>query len=476
MLYTGQDEAMAMSDERLAGRRVLVVDDEEVILESCRAILERQGCVVDTELNGTRGRERSLLGSYDLILLDVRLPGADGLEILGAVRERRSDLEVIVITGHSTIETAVRAVKLGAFDFVPKPFTPEELVSKARAAMDHLDRRRQGPSAEESELKGLVGDSEAMAAVRAVIARVARSDATVLIHGETGTGKELVAAVLHGGSARRDGPFVSVDCSALAPGLLESELFGHVKGSFTGAVASKPGLFELAQDGTLFLDEISNLTLETQGKLLRFLESGEFRPVGGVETKRVNFRLVAATNRDLAAMVEDGTFRQDLYYRLNVVPLRLPSLRERPSDIPLLIRHFLGKPGRRDAPRPLRFSQDALDRLGAYSWPGNVRELRNLVERLVVMVEGDTVRLEHLPEYVAGPAAEPEPEVPRSNEELKALKRTMRSRMFDDLERRFVIEALRRSGWNVSRAARETGLLRPNFHALMRKHGVRAKE
>ncbi len=465
-----------MSYERLAGRRVLVVDDEEVILESCRAILERQGCIVDTELDGTRGRERALLGSYDLILLDVRLPGADGLEILAAVRERRSDLEVIVITGHSTIETAVRAVKLGAFDFVPKPFAPEELLSKAALALEHLDQRRPGPEVGEGELEGLVSDSEAMAAVRAVIARVAGSEATVLIHGETGTGKELVAGILHGASARRDGPFVSVDCSALAPGLLESELFGHVKGSFTGAVATKPGLFELAQNGTLFLDEICNLTLETQGKLLRFLESGEFRPVGGVETKRVNFRLVAATNRDLAAMVEEGSFRRDLFYRLSVVPMRLPPLRERPSDIPGLIRHFLNKHGRRDAPRPLRFSPEALDRLARYAWPGNVRELKNLVERLVVMVEGDTVRLEHLPENVAGPTAETAPEVPRSNEELKALKRTMRNHMFDDLERRFVIEALRRSGWNVSRAARETGLLRPNFHALMRKHRVRAKE
>ena len=465
-----------MSDETLAGRRVLVVDDEEVIVESCRAILERQGCLVDGELDGTRGRERALRGKYDLILLDVRLPGADGLEILAAVRERRSDLEVIVITGHSTIETAVRAVKLGAFDFVPKPFTPEELLSKVRAALDHLDQHRPGRAAEEGELEGLVSDSEAMAAVRAVIARVAGSEATVLIHGETGTGKELVAGILHGGSARRDGPFVSVDCSALAPGLLESELFGHVKGSFTGALATKPGLFELAEAGTLFLDEICNLTLETQGKLLRFLESGEFRAVGGVELKRVNFRLVAATNRDLAAMVEEGSFRQDLYYRLNVVPVRVPALRERSSDIPGLIRHFLKKHGRRDAGKPLRFSPEALDRLKAYAWPGNVRELRNLVERLVVMVEGDTVRLEHLPEHVTGPAEGAMPEVPRSNEELKALKRTLRNHMFDDVERRFVIEALRRSGWNVSRAARETGLQRPNFHALMRKHGIRTKE
>jgi DNA-binding NtrC family response regulator len=464
-----------MAEDTLAGRRVLIVDDEEVIVESCRAVLERQGCLVDGETDGKRGRERALRGSYELVLLDVRLPGTDGLEILADLRERRSDLEVIVITGYSTIESAVKAVKLGAFDFLPKPFTPEELLARARAAMSHLSQRRPDPAAAAGEIEGLISESQAMAEVRAIIARVAGSDATVLIHGETGTGKELVASIIHGASLRRNGPFVSVDCSALAPGLLESELFGHVKGSFTGALATKPGLFELAQHGTLFLDEVCNLAPETQGKLLRFLESGEFRPVGGVEVKWVNFRLVAATNRDLAAMVGEGTFRQDLYYRLSVVPLRLPPLRERPSDIPTLIRHFLRSHGTPDASRPRRFSPEALALLGRYSWPGNVRELKNLVERLLVMVEGDTVRVEHLPSHVTADADEAMPEVPRTNEELKALKRTMRNHMFDDVERRFVIEALKRSDWNVSRAARETGLQRTNFHALMRRHGIRGK-
>ncbi|MBZ5637130.1 MAG: sigma-54 dependent transcriptional regulator [Acidobacteriia bacterium] len=464
-----------MTEETLAGRRILIVDDEEVIVESCRAILERCGCLVDGETDGIRGHDRALHGVYDLVLLDVRLPGTDGLEILAAVRERRSDLEVIVITGYSTVEAAVRAVKLGAFDFLPKPFTPDELLARVRSAFAQLDQRRPAPAALPGEIEGIVSVSPAMEEVRAIIARVAGSDATVLIHGETGTGKELVASLVHGASPRRDGPFVSVDCSALAPGLLESELFGHVKGSFTGALTSKPGLFELAQHGTLFLDEVCNLSLETQGKLLRFLESGEFRPVGGVEVKWVNFRLVAATNRDLAAMVEEGSFRQDLFYRMNVVPLHLPPLRERPSDIPGLIRHFLRKHGTPDAARPWRFSPEALEVLKRYSWPGNVRELKNLVERLCVMVEGDTVRVEHLPAHFAGPARGPTEDVPRTNEELKSLKRTMRSRMFDDVERRFVIEALTRSEWNVSRAARETGLQRTNFHALMRKHRIRGK-
>ena len=460
----------------LAGRRILVVDDEEVIVESCRSVLERCGCLVDGEGDGRRGRDRALQGDYDLVLLDLRLPGLDGLEVLAAVRERRSDLEIVVITGHSTIESAVKAVKLGAFDFLPKPFTPDEMLASVRAALGHLDERRLDAAAAGGKLEGLISDSEAMSSVRAIVARVAGSDATVLISGETGTGKELVASVVHAASRRRDRAFVSVDCSALAPGLLESELFGHVKGSFTGALASKPGLFELAHEGTLFLDEVCNLALETQAKLLRFLESGEFRPVGGVETKRVDFRLVAATNRDLATMVEEGSFRRDLYYRLNVVPVRLPPLRERPSDIPGLVRHFLRLHGEPGSGNPRRFSPEALELLERYSWPGNVRELKNLVERLVVMAEGEVIRVEHLPEHVAGPAVEEIPAVPRTNEELKKLKRTIRSRMFDDVEKRFVIDALRRSNWNVSRAARETGLQRPNFHALMRKHGVRPDE
>jgi DNA-binding NtrC family response regulator len=464
-----------MARNPFAGRRVLVIDDDEVMVESCRAILERQGFRVDADQDPFRGRERALRGTYDLVLLDIRMPELDGMEILSAVRERRSDLEVIMITGYSTVESAVKAVKLGAFDYLPKPFTPDELMARVREALDYLDQRRAEGAAAGREMEGLISESEAMAAVREVIARVAASDATVLISGETGTGKDLVANIIHGRSGRRDGPFVSVDCSALAPGLLESELFGHVKGSFTGAVSAKPGLFEIADHGTLFLDEICNLSMETQGKLLRFLESGEFRPVGGVEVKRVDFRLVAATNRDLAKLVEQGVFRQDLYYRLNVVPIPLPALRERPTDIALLAQHFLRSCGRPGVARPQRFSAEALDLLRSYGWPGNVRELRNLVERLVVMVEGECIRVEHLPEHLVQATPDVAPQVPRTNEELKELKRAMRDRMVGQLERAFVIEALRRNDWNVSRAARETGLLRPNFHAMMRKHGIRAK-
>ncbi len=451
--------------------RVLVIDDDDVMLESCRRSLETVGFSVDVEREGLRGRDRATRGDYQLVLVDLRLPDADGLDLVAAIREQRADVEVIVITGYSTVDTAVRAVKLGAFDYLPKPFTPDELRARAAAAVERFRDRQpaRGPHAPQ-----MIGESPAMLEVHALVRHVAPTDATVLIVGESGTGKELLATAVHLASLRRDRPMVSLDCSTLAPGLLESELFGHVKGSFTGAIVSKPGLFETANRGTLFLDEVSSLTLETQGKLLRTLESGEIKPVGGVSPRTVDIRLIAATNRDLGRMVADGTFREDLYYRLNVVPVHLPPLRDRGPDIAALLHAFLAR--YRGAARrgPERFSPPALQTLVEYSWPGNVRELKNLVERLVVTVDDDTIREHHLPEEIRLRAPQPELPVPRTNEELKAMKRTTHDRLCGEIERRFLLDALCRNGWNVSRAARETGMLRTNFHALMRKHGVRA--
>jgi DNA-binding NtrC family response regulator len=455
---------------------VLVIDDDEVMLDSCRRILERKGLVVETEADGLRGRERALQGGFDLVLLDVRMPQIDGLDLLSDIRGRRGDLEVIVITGYSTIDSAVKAVKLGAYDYLPKPFTPDELRARVDGALASLAARRGRPS--DSPLgpgQFLVGSSEPMARARALIAQVGPSDATVLITGESGTGKELAALELHAASERRARPLVSLDCSTLAPGLLESELFGHVKGSFTGAVASKPGLFEMADRATLFLDEVSSLSMETQGKLLRVLETGEFKPVGGVTTRRVDIRLIAATNHDLAQLVAARTFREDLFYRLNVVPLRLPALRERRSDIPELAAHFLALHRRRDGRGPHRLAPDALERLVHYDWPGNVRELRNLVERLIVTIDGETITAVHLADLPAARARDAM-EAPRTNDELKALKRRVHEMSIGRIERTFVLDALRRNEWNISRAARDTGILRPNFHALMRKYNIRAED
>jgi DNA-binding NtrC family response regulator len=466
-----------MPPESPAHPRVLVIDDDDVMLLSCRRILEGSGYDVETEGDGLRGRERALHGAHDLIIVDMRMADIDGLDIVAAVRERRSDVELIVITGYSTVDTAVKAGKRGAFDYLPKPFTPEELRTRAAAAIEELRRRKADlQPARRTRVAGMIGDSQVMAEVYSLVARVAPSDSTVLIIGESGTGKELLATEIQAASRRRDKPMVSLDCSTLSPGLLESELFGHVKGSFTGAVATKPGLFEVADQGTLFLDEVASLSLETQGKLLRTLESGEIKSVGGIVAKRVDIRLIAATNRDLEQLVAEGGFRQDLYYRLNVVPIHLPPLRERRADIPQLTQHFLGRYGDANPAGPRRISQAALQRFTDYPWPGNVRELKNLIERLVVTINADTIREEHLPEHIVARPPAPPIAVPRTNEELKATKRTLHDRLTGELERAFVLEALRRNSWNVSHAAKDTGMLRPNFHALMRKHGVRAED
>lgn len=453
--------------------RVLVVDDDPVMLEACRAILERHSLLVDTAQDAFEGRERALSGNFALVLLDVKMPGLDTLEILREVRLRRPETQVIMITAYASVPMAVKAVKLGAYDYLPKPFTPEELMERVVGALSYREEflARLGGSTQV-----IVGESPLIKSVMEMIARLAPTDATVLIIGETGTGKELVANAIHRASNRRNNPFVSIDCSALSPTLLESELFGHVKGSFTGASTAKPGLFEIADGGTLFLDEVASLALETQAKVLRFLESREFRPVGSVETKKVDVRILAATNKDLNEMVAAGQMRQDLYYRLNVVPLRLPPLRERVSDIPLLARHFLHLYSSGISREPKRFSPEALSALMSYHWPGNVRELRNLVQRLTVLVERKVIELNDLPEEIRCGRPLPNISVPRTYEELKALKKKIMDEAVAEMEKAFVLEALRRNNWNISRAASETGLQRPNFHALMRKHGIRSHE
>lgn len=467
---------MGLVSDRSAGDRprALVVDDDEVMRESCRRILQSERFDVDVEPLGAPALERIRGGNYALAFVDVRLPDIDGLDLVAAIREERDDLEIIVITGYSSIESAVTALKRGAFDYLAKPFTPDELRVRAAAALAHLREREPLSTAAPGRLP-MIATSRLMREVHALVTRVAPTDTTVLVVGESGTGKELLATGIHAASRRRDRPMVSLDCSTLAPGLLESELFGHVKGSFTGALVSKPGLFEMAHHGTLFLDEVASLTLETQGKLLRTLESGEIKPVGGVSARTVDIRLIAATNRDLSEMVAKKTFREDLYYRLNVLPIRLPPLREREEDVPALLDFFLARYRASARRGPVHISPAARERLMRHTWPGNVRELKNLVERLVVTVDDDTIREHHLPDEIRQRAPE-QTGIPRTNDELKEMKRTGHDRLVGELEKQFVLDALSRSNGNVSRAARDTGMLRPNFHALMRKHGVRGSD
>jgi len=460
-----------------------VVDDDEVVRRSCERILSERH---DLMLAATGRDGLAALGSepFDLALVDLKLPDVGGLEILREAPDRFPDVPIIIITGYSTVKSAVEAVKTGAFDYISKPFTPDELEAAVEKAVRQRrllrDRRElQEALADRYEISSIVGESAAMMRVLALVKQVAGTDSTVLVTGESGTGKELVARAIHFSSARREGRFVAVDCGAVEPSLIASELFGHVKGAFTGASADREGLVKTADRGTLFLDEVANLSLDHQATLLRVIETMEVRAVGASDAVKVDVRYVAATNRELARLVGDGKFREDLYYRLNVFPIQMPSLRERREDVPLLARHFLARFSARMHKRIDDFTPEAMDLLVRYDWPGNVRELSNVVERLVILTAGGSVGQARLLECFAvppaggGPAG---PAVPRTAEELNAARKSLREEAVAELERAFLIEALRRNDYNDTRAAEETGMQRSNLQALLRRHGLRMKD
>lgn len=463
---------------------ILVVDDESVIRDGLARILEGDSFTVDTAKSGHVAIEHLQQKEFDLIITDLKMPGMSGFEVLAAVKTLQPDTPVIMITGFATVETAVEAMKNGTVDYIVKPFTPEQILEKV-----HLALEQKKNTVEDLYVKKeidchhgfdqFIGDSREMQKVYRRIMQVAATDSTVLITGESGTGKELAARAIHKNSPRRDLPFVAVDCTALAENLLESELFGHVKGSFTGAMQTKMGLFMVADGGTLFLDEVSNISLATQAKLLRALQERQVTPIGGTQPVSFNIHLVAATNRNLKTMVSEGTFREDLYFRLNIIPLDLPPLRERKGDIPLLVRHFMNK-FMEEVGKDLRgISPEAMQFLENYTYPGNVRELVNTLERAVVLAEGDVIQKENLE---LGDSAESElcagfdGFVPTSAEALKEMKRHIRDRSVENVEKAFVINALKRSNWNISRAAEETGMLRPNFQTMLKRLGISVKD
>jgi DNA-binding NtrC family response regulator len=368
-------------------------------------------------------------------------------------------------------------MKLGAFDYLPKPFTPDELAAVVEKAWEKrrliLQSKAIARGETPTEFAGLVGTSPKMQEVYRQIRKVAPTASTVLIVGETGTGKELVARAIHDQSARRHERFFAVDCGTLSVTLLESELFGHVKGSFTGAVADKRGIFESAHRGTVFLDEICNVDVEVQAKLLRVIQEREFLPVGATEPRRVDVRLIFATNRDLEKMIAEGTFREDLYYRLYVYPIPLPPLREHRQDIPLLASHLLGRVRERSGRNVSTISDSALHLLEQFDWPGNVRQLEAVIERAAISCDGDVIEPRHLPRSIVKHGLIGDDiAVPRTNREFLDLKKRLRVQAVAEIEREFVLDALQRYGWNVSRAAHEVGIQRPNFQALMRKHGI----
>ena len=461
-----------------AKARVLVIDDDPLIRRSCERILQ-QDYEVHFAGSGQEGLASLEAEPFDVALVDLKLPDISGMEILRRAPDKFPHVPIIIMTGYSTIKSAVEAIKIGACDYVAKPFTPDEMnaaVEKAlrqrRLLMDY--RKLQDELADRYEVARLIGQSPAMKRVQELIHQVAPTDSTMLITGPSGTGKELVARAIHFSGPRRDGRFIAVDCGAIAPNLIASELFGHVRGAFTGADQDRRGLVQEADGGTLFLDEISNLSLDLQASLLRVIETNEVRPVGSSASVAVNVRYVAASNRDLGALVAEEKFREDLYYRLKVFPIWLPPLRERREDIPLLGRHFLARFSARMHKRIEDFTPEAVRVLTEYDWPGNVRELSNVVERLVILCTQGRVGQAHLLESMtlsAGP-----PAVPQTLAELNELKKRLRDQAVVEVEKAFLLEALRRSDYNVTRAAEQIGMQRPNFQSLLKKHNLRIRD
>jgi len=443
---------------------VLIVDDEAGVRSALSGVLRDEGYQVDAVESGEACLDRLARAPYDAIVLDIWLPGIDGLATLERLRQRHVDSPVVMISGHGNIESAVRAIKMGAFDFVEKPLSLEKTVLvvgnavrqrrlevENRALRAHVDRRL-----------AMVGESHLMARLREQVAMAAPTNGRVLIYGENGTGKELVARSVHALSRRRGGPFVEVNCAAIPEELIESELFGHIKGAFTGALADRRGKFELADGGTLFLDEIGDMSLKTQAKVLRALQEQVVEPVGGAAGVRVDVRVLAATNKDLPTEIRFGRFREDLYFRLNVIPIFVPPLRDRAEDVPLLAEHFMTELAREYGRRPKRFDPGALAGLRSYRWPGNVRELRNVVERLLIMVHGDTITLSDL-SFLDG-AADAGGEASSPALPLHQAR--------DQFERDYILKALASQQGNISRTAEVLGVERSNLYRKMRAFGI----
>jgi DNA-binding NtrC family response regulator len=460
--------------------RILIADDEEIVIRSCLRILSADDYQIDTARDGLEALRKIADNDYDVLILDIKMPKMDGMEVLQRVKEAHPDIDVIMMTGLHEIETAVQAMKLGAFDYLPKPFDPEEFAMVVERAFERRRLLQENLTLKNAvttkyRFENIIGSSPPMQNVFRLIARCAPTNSTVMLRGDSGTGKELIARAIHYNSLRKDKAFVPVDCTTLSEGVLESELFGHVKGSFTGAVSNKKGLFEMAEGGTLFLDEIGNISLSTQAKLLRFIEEREFKAVGDTRTQAVNIRLITATHKNLEAMVADGSFREDLYYRINIFPIEIPPLRERRDDIPALAFHFLNVFSKEVDHKVIEFSAGAMNLLMNHDWPGNVRELENVVHRAVILANDEIIRQGHLVNLI-DMLPRVDLDVPRTSEELKQIKKMAREKSVENVERHFVLGALKRNGWNVTRSAEDTGMQRSNFQALMKKYDIRVRD
>ncbi len=470
--------------------RLLVVDDEPNMRTVLQGLLSREGYVVETAADGQAALAflEKTGGAVQAVLTDLRMPGMDGMQLLAEITKRFPGRPVVMLTAHGTVDTAVEAMKVGAFDFVTKPFNADELravmrkaVNTAMAELDIVDVDDDKSDTEIGRF-GMIGRSKSMQDIYQVLDKVADMPTTVLVTGESGTGKELVAQALHESSSRKGRPFIRVNCAAIPETLIESELFGHEKGAFTGAIASKPGRFELADKGTLFLDEIAEIPTEMQVKLLRAIQEQSFERVGGLKTLKVDVRLVAATNRNLQVEVEEGRFREDLFYRLNVVPIHLPPLRDRPGDIVLLVEHMLARFNGRLKKNVKRLTPEAETAFKAYGWPGNVREMENVLERLVLFCEGDEIGIDLLPEELKSGAAGAASGAAGAGSASTRLDRDLTGRvsMKDlvrettaQLEKELIIQALDQTHGNVTRAAQLLMISRKSLQNKMKEFNLR---
>ena len=459
---------------------ILVVDDEMNICQNCIKILSKMDYEVKYALSGYDALVLMDEYQFDVVITDLKMSHLGGMEVLSRVKASYPDTMIIVITGYASVSSAVEVMKMGAFDYLPKPFTPHELRSVVHQALVEREISLQNQKLRAKKKNGkplshqLVGESPKIKNVVSMVQKVAPTDSTVLIYGESGTGKELVSRAIHANSTRKDKVFFAVDCGTLSDNLLESELFGYIKGAFTGADKNKDGIFKMAHGGTVFLDEISNISLDVQSKLLRFLENREFLPIGGTATRKVDVRLIFATNQNLKDMVDDGLFREDFYYRIFVYPIWIPPLRERKMDILPISYHFLKLFNHRLDKKISGFDEKAVNRLTAYDWPGNVRQLRNIIERAVILCEQDQITTRDL--HLTGDMGDIEELIdatPSTNEELKRVKKEIRQKAVIKVEKNFVINALVENDWNVTRAAQNVGLQRTNFQALMKKHNIK---
>ena len=449
-------------------QKILVIDDDASLRRVLEYNLQEEGYEVQAASSGEEGLYLFGQSPPNLVITDMKMSGMDGLMVLKSIKERSPDTLVIIITAFGTVDVAVEAMKAGAYDYITKPFNRDALKLTVKKAlqfngMAEENKRLKSELSDKADFRTIVGSSKEMEKVFDVIRKVADTEAAILITGESGTGKELVARSIHANSSRREAPFIAINCAAIPRDLLESELFGHVKGAFTGAVKDKTGKFQLAEGGTLFLDEVGELPLELQPKLLRALQEKEVEPVGGTTVQKLDVRVVSATNLNVDKAIADGTFREDLYYRLSVIPIHLPPLRERRKDIPLLIRYFCGKHGS----EKITFDKDALDTLVMYPWPGNVRELQNSVERLLIMRNGDTITRDDLPDKIRGNRTLNRSAVINLPDEGYSL---------EQLEREVVVAALERNAWNQTAAARFLRIPRHTLIYRMEKYEINHPE